>query len=493
MIARPSRSHREIALLAVVTAIAAAIRFTSLGAQSLWLDEIFEVTAATSGTLRSAAFFESNHPPLHRLLLALWIDAFGRSEAAIRALEALIGTATVPALFLWADRALGRRTALFAAAVAAASPYLVTFSQEARGYALLILLTTVSFACWVRWRGSAIARVGWTATAILGLHTHYFFVFPLLVQAIDVLGRRAAAPSFRSAAKGFAIAGAAFLPWALYAGQTLPEQGRGYVESLPNVPITLFRWSVGYGLWINDYRRSLLPDAEVTRQALPIAILAAAVFLPPFVTGVRRAWRAREDGGRLPIALIAVPIALLLALSPVVELLHPRYMAFAAPAFVLLVAHGLATARPPLRIAGLTFVLALSAAGIVAERSDPRAGKERWREVVARVEREASVRDVVLLDLHVTDEHVPFAWDHYATGVIDWRALPRPLPASKAELEVAVGDLDRYDRIWLVSSHAEAEGAAYRALLDRLFRRIGGFADETQWGIWTWTYRVSDD
>jgi uncharacterized membrane protein len=92
--------------LALVCAAAAALRFATLDAQSLWYDE--SVTAQLmsprlGGMLHALPDSEST-PPLYYVLAWLWTQLFGTGEAGLRSLSALLGTATVPVVW-----ALGRR------------------------------------------------------------------------------------------------------------------------------------------------------------------------------------------------------------------------------------------------------------------------------------------------------------------------------------------------------------------------------------------------
>src|SRR5690348_14317470 len=89
-------------------------------------------------------------PPLYYALAWVWAHLFGCSAFALRSLSAVFGTATVFAVY-WAGRALGtRRVALLGALITAVSPIMVWYSQEARSYALMVLLTVLALGCFVR-------------------------------------------------------------------------------------------------------------------------------------------------------------------------------------------------------------------------------------------------------------------------------------------------------------------------------------------------------
>ena len=74
------------------------------------------------------------------------------------------------------------RVGLWAAALAAVSPCPLLLPQEARAYALLILLSTAAFVAWQQALREPTMRklAWWSGLSVLPLLTHYFavFVFP---------------------------------------------------------------------------------------------------------------------------------------------------------------------------------------------------------------------------------------------------------------------------------------------------------------------------
>jgi hypothetical protein len=199
--------------LAAVTAAGAALRFSTLAVQSFWLDEAVThqlVTRSLGGMLSAIPHSEST-PPLYYAAAWLWVQVFGTSAAGMRSLSALFGTATIVVVALIARRIAGNAAGVAAAALAAASPLLIWYSQEARAYALLVLLCAISLWCLLRedWRGFAVA-------AALALATHYFAVFfvgPEVAWLAWRHWRRSRAA--RIACAAVAIVGLALLPLAV--------------------------------------------------------------------------------------------------------------------------------------------------------------------------------------------------------------------------------------------------------------------------------------
>src|SRR5215213_3124088 len=179
--------------LAAIVALAAALRFATLTTQSYWLDEAVTVDLLhkSFGGMLSAIPDGESTPPLYYVLAWLWTHVFGTGEAGLRSLSALIGVATVPVAYAAAARLVTRRTGLVVAAIVAVNPLLVWFSQEARAYALLVLLTAVSLLLFARVleRPARHDLVWWAVASALALAAHYFALFVVVPQAVWLLWR----------------------------------------------------------------------------------------------------------------------------------------------------------------------------------------------------------------------------------------------------------------------------------------------------------------
>ena len=159
--------------LAGVFAVAIALRLVNLGGRPLWYDEAFAVLYAEKsfstmlrGTLTPAHGVAADvHPLLYYTILHVWMQLFGQSPVAVRALSVLLGIATVGMAY-WVGRLLyGQRSALGAALIVACAPFAVYYSQEARMYALLGLATITMTYFFAR----AWMRGGWLNWFVVGL------------------------------------------------------------------------------------------------------------------------------------------------------------------------------------------------------------------------------------------------------------------------------------------------------------------------------------
>ena len=152
--------------VAGLTALAAALRFSTLGLQSYHHDEIVTASRILRGGFwhaMSAVGFSESAPPLYYALAWLWTQLTGTGEFGLRSISALAGVATVPVAYLIAAELRGRRAGIAAAALVAVNPMLLWYSQEARAYALFSLLTR-DLAALLR-RARCVAAVAATSSA----------------------------------------------------------------------------------------------------------------------------------------------------------------------------------------------------------------------------------------------------------------------------------------------------------------------------------------
>src|SRR5260221_6073346 len=110
----------------------------------------------------------------------------------MRFLSALFATASLPAIAVLGNRLAGRRAALAATALAAASWLLLFHGIYARMYSLFLLLSTVSYLALLRAldRGGARAWTLWAVTMLLCIGTHPYGALVLGSQGLYVLATR---------------------------------------------------------------------------------------------------------------------------------------------------------------------------------------------------------------------------------------------------------------------------------------------------------------
>ncbi|MGZ8693052.1 MAG: glycosyltransferase family 39 protein [Gaiellaceae bacterium] len=255
-VARGWAAVRAEPLLVGLTVLAAVLRFATIDQQSYWFDEAFTVALVGEpfpDMLHRITETEAT-PPLYYATAWVWTHVFGTGEVGLRSLSAVLGTATVPVLFAAGKAFVSRRAGLVAAALAATSPLLIWYSQEARAHALLLLLGAASLYFFARALDDANRRnlAAWAVVSALGVLTFYLagllFAAQAVVLAWEPMRRRAVV----WAGAGVAVVVAAIVPYALSQdpGDRTGYQALSLVERAMDVPNEFIFGRASYGrLW----------------------------------------------------------------------------------------------------------------------------------------------------------------------------------------------------------------------------------------------------
>jgi mannosyltransferase len=208
-------------VVVALVALAAVLRLATLGQQSYWYDEavtVHLVHDSFAGMLHRIPQSEST-PPLYYVLAWVWARIAGTGEVGLRSLSALAGIATVPLLYLAGRRLAGQVAGLIAAGLAAVSPFLIWYAQEARAYALVVLLCAASLLLYLRAREHPTAGRLAACAAVSGaaVATHYFAVFVVVAEMALLLADTRYRARIRAVAAGagVAVVVAALVPLAL--------------------------------------------------------------------------------------------------------------------------------------------------------------------------------------------------------------------------------------------------------------------------------------
>jgi predicted membrane-bound mannosyltransferase len=365
-----ARAHVAGVLLAAV-GVGALLRLWALGRQGLWYDEA--VTAwllgGTPGQMLHAVPITESTPPLFYALAWGWVRVLGTTEAGLRSLSAVAGIATVPVAFAAARSLIGLRAGLVAAVLVAVNPFLIWYSQEARAYSLLALLSATGLWLFARAR----ERPGpgrlaaWGTVSALALATHYFAIFAIAPEALMLLLDRRARARWRLLAVG--IVGAAGVALLGIAARQTGEH-------------VLYFTHTSLAHRVNQIAHQYLVGFRPPATQ-PLFLVAAAAVV---VAAVLLVWRTEPDERRGAAAVAAVlagavAIPILLALAGRDFLNTRNVIAGVVPAMVLLAA-GLGARRAGLTglaAAAVLVAVSLTTMGLVAR--SPWAQRGRWREV----------------------------------------------------------------------------------------------------------------
>ena len=440
MSAATGRDRWAVPLAGLVILAAAALRVFHIDNQSAWVDEAFTVHASAQpwdGMMRILVA-DFNHPPLHTMLVRWWGDVFGVGVVQARVLSAIFGTAAVAAVYWLGALLFDRRTALLASALMAVSQLGIMYSQEARGYSLLLLMVVVSTALFVRaFQGGRRRDVVFFALAAgVALNTHYYAGFALAAVFVFALvfRRASAVPLHWWIGAAFAIA-ILFVPW-LASG--VVESFRRNPQGAANPQLFAQLAAPLYALnWFNNGKLAGL------REQAPAWTFAAGMLLTmPALYGLTRLLRGSAQerrAGWLLARAVGVPIAAAGSRGLARVIYDVRHVSFAVPAYYLLVARGIMTLSSPAWRRGLTIaVFAYSTLSFRADFFVPY--KDNYRDAVGLVAAGMRPGDCSVLAAPDGLNNAEWYWTSYHHGL----AFPPIVTPAEA------GSRDACRRAWLL-------------------------------------------
>ena len=474
------RSGLVVATLLLVTILLAlGLRLYRLDSQSLWYDEGFSVHLASMDideiTTRTAADIQ---PPLYYYLLRGWIQLFGDTEWALRALSVLFGVLTVPLIYAVAHRLFRSRLAgLLAALLVAVSPLHVWYGQEVRMYTLLTFLCLLSsyflllaISAKRDW-AIPILWAAYTAANVAALYTHYFAFFVLAFQAVYVLA---------------VLATQRFRPLHLILGSSVSAVATVLLY-VPWLPYLFNRYGTDTSYWPGRLKiHEIFVDIAVffaggESVTEPIGIVLAIGCGLVFILGLfalvseaaRTAQPAADDAPAfLPtsyfpllflLLYLLLPPALILAVSYNSPKFNARYVMVSHPALLLILAGGLASLwqrrsgylgnvlRGALSALTLILLVAVSAYANYNAYTDPAFARADFRSVAGYVRQHIEPDETFIL----TSGHMFPVWDYYAPGS-ERQLLPdSPTLDTNLTLDYSIAqDLNQWlaakDGVWVV-------------------------------------------
>lgn len=388
--------------------LAAALRLYHLGAENLWIDEVFSLGQTVPPLESLAAYYDLDRPSTSRplsLVLLYFVERLGDSEFLLRLPFAIVSVLDVGAVYLVSRELGGRTIALRAALFLALLPIHVWYAQEVRWYSQWALLTTLSFLALVRlWktgRGRWWAAHG--ASLLLALYTFPVSILLAPVHAVAGwllpagVGRRA----FRiKVLLAVAVVAVAALPlWFNIVFDGGGGSGRGVVGTprpfqLAALPYLFFAYVAGFSVGPTVGELHDLPAPATILVTHPEVALYFVVFAPIAALGVWSFRERRAGGAVLAPWVIGLPL-LVFAVSVLQgQTFNVRYTFPAVSGFALLLALGI-EGLGRWRRAGTGVVLALFGFSLFNYYVNPKYDKEDARGAVRFVRASAHADEPV--------------------------------------------------------------------------------------------------
>lgn len=467
---------RSLIVWASLIAMVAFAVFFSLqifATSSLRLDEaqsLFQTNRDLGGMYYLVG--QDVHVPLYHTLLHFWQLIFGQDIFVARMMSLVFFVGTILMTYATARYAFNRRSVgLFAALLVTLSPFMNWYGSEARMYTMLAFMATLHMYLFLK-----IMRVGswkywifWTLAAIVGVYTHYFFIFVLIAEFLALIVMRAHFADKRPVRKmiiaGF-ITAASLLPWILYV------YNLGFAS---NTQPALTEPSAGdlfdtYAQFIFGFQTSAVNTIIISLW--PIAVLLGFFAL-------QRHGRKIPAETTLFVILATLPVILAFVISVTIRPFYlSRYLIVALPPLLIFIAWLLTRYKQKVAlIIGTVLVLLMSFLFTIQVLNPNTPVKEDYREAVRYLETNAQATDVVVLAAPFTVYPVEYyyhgnaklttqpIWDRFSSGSV-------PAFNEQKVEEETNKNVAPYRHAWLTLSYDQGYNEKLKKYYDDHYQKI---------------------
>ena len=390
------------------------IRIIRLNYRPLWWDEgrnIFFSSLDWQSAAHVAVRSGDVNPPVYRTLLGAWMWFVGPTPFTIRLLSVFIGMVTVAMLYRFAADAFNWRIGAIAGVLSVFAPSLIYYSQEGKGYALMVLAAVCSTWAWHKMHNNVLVdrKSLWGVIGVatlIGAGAHYFYFLFMFSQGLWTVlwcwgsnDHNRIVSSFKHLAKWIAVHLVSLSPILIYGWSSVMvlltiTDGNLLGESLFAIPSLddLARWGATTTLdSIDPYTHFLVFLSKLSHEIIvgpsathALGLLAGLAVTIPIYMGWTR--YSSKVFPRINLVLwVVIPSILSLGFSFVFSYYYSRFLIFVLPAVLLLVSVGLQSlwhkGRLLLLLSGS--ILLFTWTGVLSGHYEDRGDvDEDWRDLV---------------------------------------------------------------------------------------------------------------
>ncbi len=458
------RTINTIFLPIIIAAI--IVNIYGLFFQSVRLDESQSIWVATKSVpvlLKIEA--ATGQMPLHTLIMHFWVQIFGTNIVVVRILSLIFFVLTLPFLYWFANTASYRNVALLTVILFTFSPFILWYSNEAGMYTLFTLVVSASHLYFLRMINSDMktGKLGYWLSTVVGLYTHYFFIFLLLAQMVYVFIKnpKSSGIIYLLIASAFFL----FAPWIVYMGQlggTLYRQGVIPSPTSYNIIQIFFNFIFGF------------PSASI--QTFIISLWPISVMIIFFVF-TRREHLYISDP-RYFILATFLPIMLVFFISYFQEIFVARYLILITPSLFFLMAWVILNLTKRLySLLTVTVIGAMFIFMLYQTTSPTTTVQEDYRGVTQYISTYATPDDLVAVTAPFTIYPIEYYYTGYARIITipPWNpAQDTPIPPFNQAQFINELNTDKkiYIRIFVVFSYDQPYAKTVKNYLDHHFATV---------------------
>nr|AQS32450.1 hypothetical protein [uncultured archaeon] len=462
-----------------------SLRFYNLAKESLWLDEIVGSVLPAKQSITYLLNHNINLPvSTYHIILHYWMQIFGQSEFSVRFPALIFGVLSIFMIYKLGKALFNPEIGLISALILAVSPFQIHYSQEARPYSLLMLLSLISTYYFVKFIKSKdkenfhykfdypVHKISnfiknkknigiYIVSTLIGIYTHYFIFFLLIFQNIYLfiytIKNKKIVNSWIISQCIITLLFLLYNPfflkhiiWGINGGFTYLNQ----YFSLYSIIKTFYVFILDYAFINSNY---CIPCFHVNPF---IIFLVGIVFLLLIFLGIKSLFVYKKNFKELIyknekliflILYLLMPIAILYTISFIIPLFQTRYVIYSSAPLYILISRGISGFKKIAKLPFIFLLLFLFSFVLFGYYND--VTKEQWREASNFIDKSSKETDVIIYP------YPTFVFEYYDVKIDKKRLIPNNYPYSKDSPEaygepLKPNDIDQitsnYNRVWLV-------------------------------------------
>jgi len=432
--------------------LAFALRLAQIDFPDISGDEAWSWTVAGWPLPEIVSSDAETNPPLYHILLFAQMRLAGDSEFALRLPSVWFGLLALAFMGRLGQAVGGWRLGAAVLSLAAISPFLVYYAQDARMYGPALAGAAGSLTAFVLlWQRDNGARprslwLWYGATSLTAVYSHYYAFSVLLAQAacaLWVYRRDWPRQDWRRLRRWLAAWGVMaviFLPWLFIHLSFLDRKASSRFEEWTLVKLAEIgrRTLVAYGAGVT------LPAADNWHGWLLAGLAVVGAF------GLWRLGKRRETA--VFSAVILAGLLFAWAVNPIMPFFWERYLLVGAPAFALLAAAGAWWLARQWRWTAALSAAAVGFVSIVSLQNqfyDVAYLKGGYGRLIADIENQSQPGDVILLNNPLQAA----LYDYYGADSLPAFVVDRGLLLDPADMEAHLSAItEGASRVWVIET-----------------------------------------
>lgn len=477
-------------ILLIILSIGLLFRIYHLGSESIWIDEGYSIIFAKLNLFQIIEQTSKDvHTPLYYVILHYWMNLFGDSEFAIRFPSVIFGFLAIPMIYMVGSLIFDKKAGLLSSLILALSIFHIHYSQDARMYSLMALMSLISMYFFIKLtrESSFVSSIGYILSSTLLIYTHYFGLFIVVSQNIYTstmffLQREKLKINLRTWIILQITLTLLFSPWIVIFVKQILRVKSGFWIPDPTFE-TLVR---SFRMYSGHYLLLLFLVLSVVSVVQYQQIKGKIDRIDLFKSVETYVWKIRPSDVNniyLLFVWLLTPIILPFLISKILTPVYwDRYTIGASVAFYILIARGISNINYRyVKSAVIGIVVIVSLVNVWGYHAET--NKEQWRDVANYVDTNAKPGDLILFNA----DFCQYSFDYHSETT---DLVKKPLLYSEVDeenIKNLTPTVRNYDRVWAVLAYTSDDNK------ERIKEALNEFHQQSYYGKFvSYAYATGD-